>query len=607
MAKAIELLAPAGTAEIGKAAINCGADAVYIGAPKFGAREAAGNSLSDIAGLCRHAHRYRGRVYVAVNTILTDAELEEARRLIWQLYDAGIDAVIVQDMGLLEIDLPPLPLFASTQTHNAAPEKVAFLEKVGFSRVILARELSLEEIRGIRAQTQVALECFVHGALCVSYSGRCSLSHAIGGRSANRGQCAQPCRRRYCLQDGRGRTLSEPAHFLCLKDLNLSGDLAALLDAGITSFKIEGRLKDAAYVMNIVAWYRKLLDRAFEGRGLCKSSSGTVAPDFAPDPQKTFNRGYTRYNLSGRVENCAAMETPAFRGELLGTVVRTGRDFFELATPALLHNGDGICFFDGQGQLQGTNINIVRDGKIQPAKMMGIKKGVMLYRNLDRDFLQQLDRSAPRRLIDVRLTFAETDDGFTLTACDEDGVTARAELAAEKVPAEKPQQAAATITKQLAKLGDTDFTCQEVALELRQMYFLPVALLNELRRAAVEKLMQAREQTRQRPRGGAIINSEPYPEQQLSFQDNVLNEKAAAFYRRHGVAAIEPAAETGLDLRGRRVMTTKYCLRRELGCCLRDKEGAALPDEAFLFDEQGRRFSLRFDCARCVMELIYTA
>ena len=607
MAKAIELLAPAGTAAIGRLAINCGADAVYIGAQRFNAREAAGNSLADIAGLCRYAHRYRARVYGAVNTILTDAELEEARRLIWQLYDAGADAVIIQDLGLLEVDLPPLPLFASTQTHTATPEKVAFLEKVGFSRVILARELNLEEIRAIRAKTQVELECFVHGALCVSYSGRCSLSYAIGGRSANRGQCAQPCRRRYFLQDARGRNLREPAHFLCLKDLNLSGDLAALLDAGITSFKIEGRLKDAAYVMNTVAWYRKLLDRALEGRGLCKSSSGTVALGFEPDSQKTFNRGYTRYNLSGGIENCAAMDTPAFRGELLGKVVRTGRDFFELATQARLHNGDGICFFDGQGQLQGTNINTVEAGKIRPAKMTGIKKGVTLYRNLDRDFLQQLDRSAPRRLIDVRLTFTETDDGFALSACDEDGVTVRAEITAQKQSADKPQQAEATITKQLTKLGDTDFTCREVTLELRQMYFLPVALLNELRRAAIEKLMPAREQALQRPRVRAIKNNEPYPECQLSFLDNVLNEKAAAFYRRHGVADIEPAAEAGLDLAGRPVMTTKYCLRRELGCCLREKGGAGFPDEAFLFDEQGRRFELRFDCARCVMELMYPA
>lgn len=605
MHRRIELLAPAGDAGIGKAAINCGADAVYIGAERFGAREAAGNSLAHIAGLCRYAHRYHARVYAAVNTILTDAELEAARQLIWQLADAGVDGLIIQDMGLLEVDLPPLPLFASTQTHNASPEKVAFLEKVGFSRVILARELSLEDIRRIRAHTQVELECFVHGALCVSYSGRCSLSYAIGGRSANRGQCAQPCRRPYYLQDGAGRNLRGPAHFLCLKDLNLSGDLTALLSAGITSFKIEGRLKDAAYVMNTVACYRRLLDKALAGGSLRSSSSGSACFDFEPDVRKTFNRGFTRYNLGGREENCANFTTPAFRGEPVGPVVRVGRDFFELAAEYKLHNGDGICFFDDLGRLKGTNINTVQGAKIVPAKMAGIKKGMLLYRNLDRNFLQQLARSAPRRLIAVQFLFSETPAGFALTARDEDGCTARAEIAAEKLPADKPQQAAATITRQLAKLGDTVFTCREVALELQRSYFLPVGLLNELRRAAVEKLELARDEAYQRPRGGARVNGEPYPQQQLSFQDNVLNEKAAAFYTRHGVTGIEPAAETGLDVRGRPVMTIAYCLRHELGCCLRKKKRGDFPAEAFLADEQGRRYWLRFDCAACRMEIVY--
>ena len=605
MKKKIELLAPAGTCEIGRAAINCGADAVYIGAPRFGAREAAGNSLADIENLCAYAHRYWARVYGAVNTILTDAELEDARRLIWRLYDAGADAVIIQDMGLLEVDLPPLPLFASTQLHNATAEKVAFLEKVGFSRVILARELNLGEIRTIGKSTSLELECFVHGALCVSYSGQCSVSYAIGGRSGNRGQCAQPCRRPYRLQDSAGATLREPAHFLCLKDLNLSEDLAALIDAGITSFKIEGRLKDLAYVANVVSHYRRRLDRLLDGTRLQKSSSGTAAPGFEPDLHKTFNRGYTRYFLSGAADRCSSMETPAFRGELLGTVTRVAADHVEIPAAAELHNGDGICFFNARGQLQGANINTVQGKKIFPAKMAGMQKGVTVYRNYDHHFMQQLKECPARRHIAVELCLAETPDGFVLSASDEDGITSRAEVAAQKQPAEKPRQAAATIEKQLSKLGDTDFTCRQVKIDMPQLYFLPVSMLNKLRRAVIGRLAGAREQARLKVRGGALINDTAYPEKHLSYQGNVLNQKAAAFYRRHGVEQIEPAAESGLDLHGRCVMTAKYCLRHELGCCLKQKARGNLPDDLYLVDEKGRRFELRFDCTGCVMEIYY--
>ena len=605
MEKKIELLAPAGSCDIGRAAITCGADAVYIGAPRFGAREAAENTLADIEKLCSYAHRYWARVYAAVNTILTDAEFEEARRLIWSLRDAGVDAVIIQDTGLLEIDLPPLPLFASTQMHNATAEKVAFLEKVGFSRVILARELSLHEICAIRKSTSLELECFVHGALCVSYSGQCFMSYAIGGRSGNRGQCAQPCRRRYRLHDSACRPVREPAHFLCLKDLNLSEDLASLIAAGITSFKIEGRLKDMAYVMNVVTSYRRLLDGLLEGNNLRKSSSGTAVPGFEPDLEKTFNRGYTRYFLSGAGGRCSSMETPAFRGELLGPVSRAAPDHIEIKTNRELHNGDGICFFDAQGQLQGTHINTVQGRIIVPEKMAGIHAGMPVYRNYDHPFIQQLKKCPAQRHISVRLCLADTPEGFVLSACDEDGIAAEVKLAALKQPAEKPQQAAATIEKQLAKLGDTDFTCAQVTIDMQQMYFLPVSALNELRREVIALLAAAREQARPIMRGGAMRNDAPYPEKHLSYQGNVLNQKAAAFYRRHGVEQIEPAAESGLDLHGRLIMTTKYCLRQELGCCLKNKAAGDVPEDMFLVDHEGRRFTLRFDCARCVMEIYY--
>jgi 23S rRNA 5-hydroxycytidine C2501 synthase len=605
MEKKIELLAPAGSYDIGRAAITCGADAVYIGAPRFGAREAAGNTLADIEKLCSYAHRYWARVYAAVNTILTDAELEDARRLIWQLRDAGVDGVIIQDTGLLDVDLPALPLIASTQMHNATTEKVAFLETAGFSRVILARELGLDEIRAIRACTQVELECFVHGALCVSYSGRCFMSYAIGGRSGNRGQCAQPCRRRYRLQDSMGRPVREPAHFLCLKDLNLSEDLASLIDAGITSLKIEGRLKDMAYVVNVVSAYRRLLDTVLEAKNLRKSSSGSPSAGFAPDLGKTFNRGYTRHFLSGAGGQRSSMETPAFRGELLGSVSRVALDHIEIKTVSELHNGDGICFFDPQGQLQGTHINTVRGRKIVPAKMAGMHTGMPIYRNYDHPFMQLVKQCPVRRAIGVRLSLAESPEGFVLTACDEDGITAEAKLAASKQPAEKPQQAAATIEKQLGKLGDTDFTCGQVTIDMQQIYFLPVSVLNELRRAVIALLAGAREKARPVMHGGAIRNDTPYPEKHLSFHDNVLNQKAAAFYRRHGVEEIEPAAESGLALRGRCVMTAKYCLRQELGCCLKEKAAGELPKDMCLVDHDGRRFELRFDCASCIMKIYY--
>ncbi len=605
MGKKIELLAPAGSCEIGRVAINCGADAVYIGAPRFSAREAAGNTLADIENLCAYAHRYWARVYAAVNTILTDAELEDAQRLIWRLYEAGVDAVIIQDPGLLEIDLPPLPLFASTQMHNATAAKVAFLEKAGFSRVILARELSLQDIRTIRAGTQVELECFVHGALCVSYSGQCSMSYAIGGRSGNRGQCAQPCRRRYRLQDSAGITLREAAHFLCLKDLNLSEDLQALIDAGITSFKIEGRLKDMTYVANVVSSYRCRLDALLDGAHLQKSSSGIAAPGFEPDLHKTFNRGYTRYFFSGTASDCSSMETPAFQGELLGPVSRVAPGHIEIKTNKELHNGDGICFFDARAQLQGTQINTVQGRKIVPEKLADIHPGMPVYRNYDHPFMQQLKKCPARRHIIVRFCLADTPDGFVLCASDEDGITAEVKLAVLKQPAEKQQQAAATIEKQLAKLGDTDFTCGQVTIDMQQIYFLPVSALNELRREVIALLASARDRARPIMRGGAMRNDAPYPEKCLSYRGNVLNQQAASFYRRHGVEQIEPAAESGLDLHGRCVMTTKYCLRHELCCCLAKNPGGALPEDIFLVDHEGSRFELRFDCESCVMEVYY--
>lgn len=591
----IELLAPAKDLECGKAAIDCGADAVYLGAPKFGARESAGNSLEDIAELAAHAHRYWARVYVTLNTLLCEDELPQAEELVNELYGIGIDGLIIQDTALLEMDLPPIPIIASTQMHNNTPEKVAFLEQVGISRAILARELSIDEIRAIRAKTGMELECFVHGALCVGYSGQCYLSYALGGRSGNRGACAQPCRKPYSLLDSDSKTLIHSSHLMCLKDLNLSGHLAELIDAGVCSFKIEGRLKDQAYVSNVVAFYRASLDEAMREAGLEKSSSGTSEPGFEPDLAKTFNRGYTTHFLHGRGEEVGRPETPKMVGEEIGKVVSAGQRFVTVDSEIELHSGDGICFFD-RGELRGTVVNEVRGNVFAPDKPKGIGPGATIYRNHDHEFLTRLRKARPQRLIGVRLTLTETEDGLALAAVDEDGNRAEIAVQCERISAEKPEQALENTRKQLAKTGGTEFACEEVAIDLPEPLFIPAATLNALRRDVLERLTQARSQNRPVRTGGALKNDAPYPADQLTFEANVLNELARAFYRRHGVTKIEPAAESGLNMHGRRVMTTKYCLRRQFGKC-----GQSGP--LALVDEEGHRLEVRFDCERCGMEI----
>ena len=602
--KKIELLAPAKNLEAGTSAIDCGADAVYIGAARFGARASAGNSVSDIEQLTRYAHKYWARVYVALNTLLYDNEFPKVLRLISQLYEAGIDGLIVQDMGLLECDLPPLPLIASTQTHNITPEKVAFLENVGFQRVILARELSLKQIATIRASTNVELECFVHGALCVCYSGQCYMSYALGGRSGNRGECAQPCRKAYRLKDGKGQIIDPQRYFLSLKDMNRSTSLRNLLEAGISSFKIEGRLKDLAYVKNIVSYYRRRLDTALEGSDLSKRSSGTTRINFTPNPSKTFNRSYSSYFLNDNDEKIGSLYTPKSTGEVIGKISSLGKKSFTLKSPIDLHNGDGICFFDAENALRGTVINQVDGKQISPANMKGLAKGTLIYRNADLHFMKALKKSHVERRISVNLKFRETAGGFLLSACDEDGNRVEVELLTEKDTARKQDKMRESLQTQLTKCGATEFRCDELAIERETLSFLPASRLNALRRELLEKLTKTRAEQRPISYGAIIANTFPYPDPQLSYLGNVLNSKAEAFYRRHGVTQIEPAAESGLDLSGRKLMTTKYCLKRELGLC--DKEltsSERLVEPLTLLDEQGREYLLRFNCISCEMEV----
>jgi putative protease len=597
----LELLAPARDLETGLAAINCGADAVYIGAPRFGAREAAGNSLADVEGLIRYAHRYWVKVYVTVNTLLHDEEIPAAVELIRQVYESGADAAIIQDTGLLECDLPPIPLFASTQMHNSTPERVAFLEKAGFQRAILARELSLEQITAIRQQTKIELEAFIHGALCVSYSGQCTLSYAIGGRSGNRGQCAQPCRRAYSLVDGEGRTPIKNRYLLSIRDLNLTDHLGGLVEAGIRSFKIEGRLKDKAYVMNVVGHYRRALDKLGEP----KCSSGQVELGFEPDVNKTFNRGYTDHFIHGRKSKIGATASPKMIGETVGRVEAITATAFRLEVPFELNHGDGLSFFDLQQELDGTRINRVDGEWVTPAKMDGIRPGVRLFRNHDKAFMDQVEKCQPIRKIGVEMTLREAAAGYRLELCDEDGIQAEWELGCPHQAAEKPERAYQMIERQLGKLGGTEFACRNVKLLVEPAPFLPASGWNELRRGAMEALRKARQRGRPVFRGGIAPTEDVYPVKDLSYLGNVLNQKAEAFYRRHGVTSIEPAAESGIDLRGRRVITTKYCLKYELDACPREGKENSLQEPLFLLDEDGRRLRLKFDCGECVMNVIY--
>jgi len=603
----IELLSPARDIETGMAAINYGAEAVYLGAARFGAREAAGNSMNEIEQLARYAHKYWAKVYVTVNTLLYDEELAEAEKLIQQIYQAGADALIIQDAGLLELDLPPIALFASTQMHNHTPERVAFLEQVGFQRVILARELSLDQIREIRAATRIELETFIHGSLCISYSGQCYMSYALGKRSGNRGQCAQPCRRAYSLVGCDGRTIVSQRYLLSLRDLNLSKAIPDLIDAGICSFKVEGRLKDIYYVKNVVAHYRQLIDIALDERGRQASASGIVHHDFTPDPYKTFNRNYSSYFLNGRGYAIASTDTPKSTGEPLGKVVSVNSRSFVLEPSAPeIHPGDGLCFMAQDNELSGTIINRVEGRSIFPESMIELYPGLQVYRNHDHFFTNQLDKSQSERKIRLQFQLNKSSAGLCLTAMDEDGNQASFSLKMELASAKQIENAAMTIERQLSKLGDTEFECSRADLIFDPIPFLPVSTINALRRGVVEKLALERQHNRPILEGGVIKNNVPYPAKKLTFEGNVLNQRAVDFYHRHAVEEIEPAAEAGLDLYGRKVMTTRYCLRYQLNACPQKTEPQQkLPEPLSLVDEQGNQFPLRFNCVACVMEIYY--
>lgn len=597
----IELLSPAKDLNCGIEAIKHGADAVYIGAPKFGARAAAGNSLDDIRQLCDYAHLFNVRIYVALNTILREEELDEAEQLIWQLYRAGADALIIQDMGITQLNLPPIPLHASTQTDNRTPEKVRFLELSGFTQVVLARELSLNEIRRISEQATVPLEVFVHGALCVSYSGQCYLSAALSGRSANRGECAQYCRLPYTLVDAEGKVIAKDKHLLSLKDMNRSEQLEALLDAGASSLKIEGRLKDVSYVKNVTAYYRKKLDAIMARRPeYRRASAGSSTYTFEPVTEKSFNRGFTSFFLHERTANITAFDTPKSLGEPIGTVKEIKGNSFTIAGLKQLNNGDGLAFFNTRGELEGFRVNRVEANQVFPLEMPALCPKMAVYRNFDQSFEKLLSKPSAERKLSVSMEFLDNLFGFTLCLTDETGARVMITEPFNKEVARRDQQE--NIRTQLSKSGNTPFEVADIAVRMTDNWFIPSSLLAHMRRMAVEKL-QANRMTRYRreiSKQVSVIEPEPYPERQLTYLGNVSNKKSEAFYKAHQVETVAPAFEL-VQEKNVPLMFTKHCLRYSMGWCpVYQKEKSSFKEPYYLLYKD-TRLRLQFDCKHCQM------
>lgn len=602
----LELLAPAKNFESGRAALLCGADALYVGAPKFGARAAAGVSVEEIGRLCELAHRFGARVFVTMNTLLYEQELVEAERMAARMWQVGADALIVQDMAFLRMDLPPIDLHASTQMCTTTSEQVRFLANVGFSRVVLERALTLQEIEKLSQAADVEIEAFIHGALCVSYSGRCYMSRTMSARSGNRGDCSQACRLPYDLLDEQMQPLVRNRHLLSLQDMNATERLEAMIDAGVTSFKIEGRLKDENYVRNVVGWYRRRLDEIIVRRSdLCRASEGVSTFEFEPNPAKSFSRGGISYFLDGARRGVASFDTPKAFGEPLGQIRSVRRDSFQIQRAsgqgAQLNAGDGLCFVTAAGEPSGTNVNRIEGDWIWPNRMEGIRPGVELYRNYDHRYVTALSRSRLRRAVPTTASVRLTASEIELTLSD-GTVQVTVSRSGDFELAQQPDRALATIRTQLSKTGETIFDLTDVKFLGDEVRFVPVSALNELRREAFQQLDTERLEhycRRQRLPEDPNVRS---PKTVLEGDENVVNSLAARFYRDHGVTRIEPGYDLRSDLKGVDVMRMRYCIRRELGMCLRDK-----PDyTGKLYLRHGTfLYALRFDCARCMMTVHY--
>ena len=584
----VELLAPAQNLACAKAAIIYGADAVYIGANSFGARKNASNNLEDIKELVNFAHKYNVKIYVTVNTILNDNELKEAEKLINELYKIKVDALIIQDMGLLELNLPPIELHASTQCNIRTLEKVKFFEDIGIKRAVLARELSLEKIKEIKQNTNIELECFIHGALCVSYSGNCYMSVYIGGRSANRGECAQACRKKYSLADKNGNYILKDKYLLSLKDLCLKDYIKELVDTGVKSFKIEGRLKDETYVKNVVLYYRKLLDE-FD-----KTSDGVILSDFEPDINKTFNRGYTTYFIEKNKYDIFNFDTPKSTGEFLGVAYKISKNGFGINTDKKISNGDGLCFFV-DGELKGCYVNKIENNIIYPNIILkNLKTGDKIYRNFDIEFEKTVKNSKTKRLIKTDLVI--NDKEIILN----DGIYS------VKIPyrfdeiAQNKEKMIENIKSSFKKTGDSIFYIDEIQIKTDKIPFLKISYMNELRR----KLFEFLEEKRVENYKTNFFEKTKYTKYRDEFKDyrlNIHNKKAKEFYEKCEVKNIEYSPESTKDFKNKEIMRTKHCLRRALNLCL--KKGNA--DKLwFLIDEKNKKYPLLFDCKNCEMAII---
>ena len=627
----LELLSPARDADIGIEAINHGADAVYIGGPAFGARATAGNDIRDMERLIKHAHRFGSRIFITLNTILRDDELEGARQMAWDMYNLGADALIIQDMGLLELDLPPIQLHASTQTDIRTPEKARFLQDAGLSQIVLARELDLQQIKAIHKtlSPSTSIEFFIHGALCVAYSGQCYITHAHTGRSANRGDCNQACRLPYEVMDDKGRIIAHEKHVLSMKDNNQSDNLRALIDAGVRSFKIEGRYKDMGYVKNITAHYRKLLDeiieeREFSEQPLARSSSGTTTFNFEPDPDQNFNREFTDYFVNGRKDDIGAFDTPKTPGRAIGWVTQVGDKWLEIETSdkaAELHNGDGLCYYDLQKELVGVHINRAecvhaKKGiwrlfpRSEMTEFKDLRKGMEINRNRDMDWVRSLEKKSSERRIGLWAEFKEAANGFTLTLTDEDGFAATASIEQEHQAATDAAKAEATLREQLSRFGASIFSVNDISLTLSQPWFVPASALNQLRREALAALETARADGLVRlPRALPVEPPAPFPEDTLTYLANVYNQKAHDFYMKHGVKVIDAAYESKEEEGEVSLMITKHCVRFSMSLCPKQAKGVigvkgTIKAEPLQLINGKEKLTLRFDCKPCEMHVV---
>jgi len=599
--KTIELLSPAKDLECGIEAINHGADAVYIGAEMFSARSAAGNSLKDIATLVSYAHVFYVKVYVAINTILYDNEIQNAVDLIYDLHKINVDAVIIQDVGILEFDLPPIQIHASTQLNNRSLEKVKFLEDVGFSQIVLARELNLSQIKEICDNVKTPIEFFIHGALCVAYSGQCYMSEYATSRSGNRGTCSQMCRHEYSLTGIDGHE-NEKGHFLSLKDFHSANHLAKMVDAGVSSFKIEGRLKDVHYVKNTTAYYRKKLDEIIATRNdLQKASHGNVVHLFNADIHKSFAREFTSYFLPEDRQKVVNVKSPKAIGEYIGRVSEQKGKTITINTAEKLSNGDGLCYYIGI-ELVGFRVNVAQGNTIQTTDYIELLPGTKLWRNYDISFSKQMDQNSSERKIPISISFVEVDNGFSVEIKDEYGVQVQLKKECAKELAKNADKVIPTIQKQFSKLGDTPCEATNVSVSIQTPFFLPISFLNEIRRECIELYLAERNRMYSNKVISIQKNNVQYPvNEPQDCRLNASNSYAKQFYNRHGVENIQDAFEINKN-QDVPLMTTKHCIRFQLDSCPKINKKIQRAEPAFLEDKTGK-YRVEFDCAKCEMNI----